>query len=459
MRAMTRTELDAVARWDLAREPKFSSWKYCSAGMALRRFLRRTRFANFLTVSAGGDVEVRTVAIKVDNGGLRRVKEVVRAAVGERRMEARDLAYFTMSGYRVDWSPEGWGRRCEWNEGHEGRWGAEDYSRRGKWRLRCPVVNAEVLAGTERWRWCAWNERCGDILGYLKLYSERPGIEMLVKVGLPRFAAMPGFAAQMDRDRGFVRFVARHAAEIREGGIMADVVRKAFRLGVGFGRAADMIRARRSFGGGLPTSVDAERACAYVAGQRGMTKWEYCDYLRKCAGLGQDLADTKVCFPRDGHGRMAAVRALEAERRMAADKAARRRLAADLRERAARFGAVCRAVRGGLVAHVPAREAEFRREGRELEHCVWAAGYAGKMARGECVVVFVRAASAPDRPFVTVELSPEGRVLQCYGKNNGRPDDAVLEFVRRSVAPAVARIAKRERRKAGVGLPAAERGA
>ncbi|HBF86949.1 MAG TPA: hypothetical protein DDW54_04635 [Clostridiales bacterium] len=42
----------------------------------------------------------------------------------------------------------------------------------------------------------------------------------------------------------------------------------------------------------------------------------------------------------------------------------------------------------------------------------------------------IRKAVEPDKPFVTVEYSlSTHKVLQCYGKKDGKPEDNVLRFV------------------------------
>lgn len=457
MRNLKRNEMEEIKAYDLKHKPRFLKMKkgatlaevFGCVNMeadkwAARRWMQRTRFYNYLTLNRE-DVEVRTVAVKCDRHGEQWVKEVLRASVGSEKMMGRDFAYGNMSGYVVDWSPEGISRNCCWNDTFEGMWGELDYSRRGAWRLHCTVINPEILTETARWKYNSWRPECGDILGYLKLYSAHPRIEMLVKIGLPQFAAMSGFVKQLESDKGFMRYVSKNVEAIKAGSYGADVVRKAYKLGVEFSRAWQMITARRSFNGRLPMSVDAEKATAYIKTQRGMTQWDYCHYLERCVELGQNLDDTKVSFPRKGHRRMVEVAGMVAARRSAKDAAERKRMAKDLAARAERFGVLSEKVDGGLVVHVPKKEQEFKAEGKALNHCVGTGGYAFKMARGESLVVFVRDASAPDQPFVTVEIHPSsGKVLQCYGKNNSRPSDEVLNFVEKKVAPAVARIAKRE---------------
>ena len=76
------------------------------------------------------------------------------------------------------------------------------------------------------------------------------------------------------------------------------------------------------------------------------------------------------------------------------------------------------------------------REGDILHHCVGRMNYDQKFAREESLIFFVRNASDPETPFVTVEYSLlQHKVLQCYGEHDHRPDDNVLEFVNKKWLP------------------------
>ena len=76
------------------------------------------------------------------------------------------------------------------------------------------------------------------------------------------------------------------------------------------------------------------------------------------------------------------------------------------------------------------------REGDTLHHCVGRMNYDQKFAREESLIFFVRNASEPDVPFVTVEYSLKSkRILQCYGEHDHKPTDDVLEFVNKKWLP------------------------
>lgn len=57
-------------------------------------------------------------------------------------------------------------------------------------------------------------------------------------------------------------------------------------------------------------------------------------------------------------------------------------------------------------------------EGAKLSHCV--GSYADRVKRGDTLIFFIRKADAPDVPYYTLNLSPEGRFIQCHGYANDR---------------------------------------
>ena len=62
-------------------------------------------------------------------------------------------------------------------------------------------------------------------------------------------------------------------------------------------------------------------------------------------------------------------------------------------------------------------------EGRILHHCVGGDGYLKKHNDGKGIILFLRAADAPDTPYITVEIDPEKKkIRQWYGAHDKKPD-------------------------------------
>lgn len=387
----------------------------------------RTRFYKWLNPS-GNDIEIHTIAVKTrkDRQTIE-VKAVVMASVDSERFRVRDLVFAGMAGYQVDWSREKLGKCYYWCDNRV--WASEAYKKGGMWRVYGKVINDEVLDESERFQYCQWSETHEDILDYLKMYVAHPRIEFLVKAGVPRFSVMPGFVRQLERDKKFMAFFFRHIEEIKRSHYGADVIRKAYRMGISFSDADKKIDDRREFRNDkLPAGIDASKAIEYVRKAKSYTR-EYCNYLNNCVRLGLDIADTKNAFPKQLKKRIKVVqdeiKALETKEN--AEKA--KKMAEDLRSVALKWVKLEK-LRGKLCVVVPKCEAEFENEEKHLHNCLFKNHYAHKMARGESIVVFVRLSETPTVPFVAVEYSPdEQKIMQCYGAKNSKPPADVLKFV------------------------------
>lgn len=71
----------------------------------------------------------------------------------------------------------------------------------------------------------------------------------------------------------------------------------------------------------------------------------------------------------------------------------------------------------GLLIVPPKRHNDIKKEGETLKHCV--ATYAKRVATGETIILFVRKADEPDKPYFTLNIEPETYdFVQCRGLRN-----------------------------------------
>lgn len=144
---------------------------------------------------------------------------------------------------------------------------------------------------------------------------------------------------------------------------------------------------------------------------------DYNDYLRDLDTL--KLTGEKYLFPKDfqeAHFRYAE----EAQGLRDEDKTKHIKAVAKM------MAPVYEGSDGMYVAILPRSSGALRVEGQKMHHCV--GGYSDKMARGDCVIVFIRKADDPKTPFVTAEFDPRGNCVQVRGKCNSRPDDATMAW-------------------------------
>ena len=70
-----------------------------------------------------------------------------------------------------------------------------------------------------------------------------------------------------------------------------------------------------------------------------------------------------------------------------------------------------------LLIVAPERHNDIKKEGELLKHCV--ASYAKRVAIGETIILFVRKATEPDKPYFTLNIEPNTyEFIQCRGLQN-----------------------------------------
>lgn len=143
------------------------------------------------------------------------------------------------------------------------------------------------------------------------------------------------------------------------------------------------------------------------------------DYWQMAAQLKMDLDNTQVRWPKDlkaAHDR-AAIRCQEEKDAILKQCFKERRAALEKYSWTA----------GNILIRPAATEAELRREGKILHHCV--ATYAKNHADGKTAIFFIRRADAPKEPWYTLELDEkELRVKQNRGKYNCARTEEIQAF-------------------------------
>lgn len=157
----------------------------------------------------------------------------------------------------------------------------------------------------------------------------------------------------------------------------------------------------------------------YLGTQKNDTQL-YRDYLKECIKLNWDLDDKAVLLPKNlvkAHERTIEIVLYEEDPGKQEKFAKRvRKLQKLVYEE------------DGLIIRPAKSEAELIIEGKTLHHCV--AGYAGRMADGNTVIMVIRKAEEPDKPYYTLEWT--GSVVnQCRTLNNRSyiENPKVLAFV------------------------------
>lgn len=182
-------------------------------------------------------------------------------------------------------------------------------------------------------------------------------------------------------------------------------------------RGATPHRLMRYVDGQLASHADVTRphgGARYRDAQAVLSEWR--DY----ASMAAKLADGGfILYPRD----LAAAHDAAQARMKAEEDAVLRKAFASVMA-GVRDG--LRYERDGLAVVVPSVPDEVVAEGRALHTCV--GSYVGRVADGQCLILFVRDMSAPDVPLYTMEVR-DRRVVQLRGKGNSDPPPDVRAFV------------------------------
>ena len=145
----------------------------------------------------------------------------------------------------------------------------------------------------------------------------------------------------------------------------------------------------------------------------------YGDYLDQCRLLGYNMADTAITLPHDFHAMHARLSGLI---KIKADEKTRQAFTRNYENRKK-----LEYSENGMFLRQPKSIEEIAHEGKVLRHCV--GGYAERHAKGQTNILFLRLTDKPDMPFYTVEVSVQGKIMQCYGVHNAEAIAEVKVFM------------------------------
>lgn len=146
---------------------------------------------------------------------------------------------------------------------------------------------------------------------------------------------------------------------------------------------------------------------------------DYRDYLEQCQHLKYNLHDTAINMP---HHFMQMHERLTEIIKYKANETLRQHFAEHIQERK-----ILEFQFGNLIICQPSSMNQIIAEGKSLCHCV--AGYAERHAEGKLHILFIRQKNNPDKPFYTMEVNREGKMIQVRGLRNREPTPEVQEFL------------------------------
>lgn len=389
------------------------------------------RFYSYLTKQKNELIKV-TVAVR-NRYKKWYCKQVAIHGIHSNMCYVKDIEYcgYVGMGYRVGWYDQGLQRCKKW---FESDWcSVEDKY----YDPFAPVVNREFVSKLPQYKHSAVEVYTGSrILQYLRLYERYPQIEYLMKAGLERIAGSKSILKLCGNDKMFRKWLMRNKEELRNNYYYVAVILRAYKTGKplkllqGFHNAKLKLRYDESLKRIKEVfKRDLERLFLYIAKQ-DTSLHTYLDYLKACEFLGLDINEVKHRYPTN-FKRWHDIRIDEYNTAKAlADEQTRKELFKQFASIASKYTSLEHSKKSEFLAVIAKSPAELIREGEALHHCVGRMNYDQKFIREETLIFFVRSKALPNTPFVTVEYSlMSHKILQCYGENNSKPNESVLNYI------------------------------
>lgn len=147
---------------------------------------------------------------------------------------------------------------------------------------------------------------------------------------------------------------------------------------------------------------------------------DYKDYLCMSEALGHDMKSSFVLYPnnlKEAHNRVNELTKAETS------KAYDRKISMMFSELQERYGFSML----GFTVMPPRSSKDIAREGDKLHHCV--GRYIESVVKEDCIILFIRRASSPKKPYCTVEIR-NGDIAQARIQNNDPPPPKLERFIK-----------------------------
>ena len=161
----------------------------------------------------------------------------------------------------------------------------------------------------------------------------------------------------------------------------------------------------------IKSRIKMARAVEYIISSKIWTH-DWVDYIKQLIELDMKL-NSKNMYPKDFR---AVHEALSARIKIRKDEKLRASMAQMVVEKAGET------IKVDSLLFIPASTPEeLENEGRQQHHCV--AMYAERVARGDCLIYMIRKESEPEKPYLTMQLTPDGKIKQLRGFANSAPEE------------------------------------
>lgn len=399
------------------------------------------------------EVTIVHVAVRLSRDYKPVVKDVCRFDLSGNVIKYRDIGYHSLGGWVVYWNRKDYDTKSiySWScPSALGEWCDEPYRFGGAMTMPWhETVNPEVLAET-RYKYAQYTDNGGPgLVSWLKLYQDKPKIEMLAKLGMADLIS-PALVAAVERKRA-QRMLIERAEEFRKASPREAVWMVNHGVTLADARDHFEVVGQLKFHG-VPelARIDYERVRKLLK-KWGVQPFEYANYLRYSRDAGLDLRNEGTVYPPTGGGRdafMARLERVEAEKR----RVERNRRRAELRkkriERAAEEKRIAELMKERIVELAAFQDAadrsavfegtgyrlvvaksqeELIQEGKKMGNCVGCGSYGRAIVDGDSLIVMLK--DGRGHSYCDIEIDRKTwRVQQCYLKHNQLPPKEIRKM-------------------------------
>lgn len=355
-----------------------------------------------------------------------------------------DMEY-TFMGYTVGWYELGLTSTTKRFE--DGKW----YPAKDKYyNPPAPIINKNYALTLNAYKYSTVDKyNHADIFKYLRIYEQYPQAEYFVKIGLSHLATTKSLLQKAGKDKNFRKWLIRHAKFLRNDlgnypYFTTKDILNAYKKNIPLiaektlERKTRLLKQNYSFRytiSAIITETEIPRFIDYIE-NNDIKLSSYADYITACRYLNLDMTLPKNLYPHD-FKRWHDIRIDEFNTAKALkDKEERKELYAKFAKVAEKYTSLQHNKEKNFIVVIAKSPQDLIREGRILHHCVGSMNYDQRFIKEESLIFFVRNANEPDTPFVTMEYSiKDKQILQCYGENDHRPSDSVMDFVKKKWLP------------------------
>ena len=392
-----------------------------------------TRYYSYLTKNDGELVKV-TVAVKYYRKKWL-YKQVAVHGIHSKDCFVKDMVFYYIGGYQTGWYTEGGSKSEKWYEGEWG-WSEDKY-----FNPYAPLVNKEYVDKLPEYKYSEYKNCDMDVIEYLRIYEKYPQTEYLIKAGLAKLVTSNQILEKVGNDKNFRKFLYKNRDTIHNSYFYIQSILKAYKTGKSLVAIQNLEVAKKALNSSCYKDIKelfkgrAETFLEYIA-KVGTSIASYNDYLKACRHLGLDMSLEKNLLPHD-FKRWHDIRIDEYRTKIALEEAEKRKELYDKFSIVAdKYTPLQKMSKGVFVCIIAKSPEDLIREGEILHHCVGRMNYDQKFIREETLIFFIRNASEPDTPLVTIEYSlSKKKILQCYGDHDSKPASDIEEFVYKKWLP------------------------